>query len=347
MDNLFYLDRKNFLEFLSVIAHEYDLLAPKKDPFGTGYEPIHPDNTGDIDFPGARLTYPLKIFLFPPKEKVSVEPESSLRKTVIFGVKACDIKAVSILDNIFLDPDFVDPYYKKRRDNIILVSNDCTEPLEQCFCTLLGGNPFPAEGFDLNLSFIEDGVIIQVGSEKGKSLLEEIKTGAEAASQEQLKMRDELRQKIIDKLHDINRDYEIRVHDLPAIMESLYDSSFLEEACENCVKCCACTNICPSCHCFFLTFQGDEPEGEGRFNVVRTWDSCQSTGFARVAGGANPRENLPRLFGNRFQCKFHHKPKNYGILACTGCGRCLEACQGDIDIREVLTKACRQAVRNG
>jgi predicted aldo/keto reductase-like oxidoreductase len=55
-----------------------------------------------------------------------------------------------------------------------------------------------------------------------------------------------------------------------------------------------------------------------------------------VAGGANPRRHLYERLRNRFDKKFDFFPQALKICACTGCGRCVEACPGDIDIREVL-----------
>ena len=61
--------------------------------------------------------------------------------------------------------------------------------------------------------------------------------------------------------------------------------------------------------------------------------------MTRVAGGANPRRYLYERLRNRFDKKFEFFPNVLGVTGCTGCGRCIEACPGKIDIREVLKKA--------
>ena len=71
---------------------------------------------------------------------------------------------------------------------------------------------------------------------------------------------------------------------------------------------------------------------------LRIWDSCMIKDFARVAGGANPREKLWMRLRNRFEKKFDFFPKVAGEYACTGCGRCIQACPAKIDIRKVLKK---------
>jgi len=74
------------------------------------------------------------------------------------------------------------------------------------------------------------------------------------------------------------------------------------------------------------------------FERLRMWDSCLLMSFARVAGGANPRKLLAQRMRNRFDKKFNFFQDTIGRFGCTGCGRCIEACPGKIDIREVLSK---------
>jgi predicted aldo/keto reductase-like oxidoreductase len=62
--------------------------------------------------------------------------------------------------------------------------------------------------------------------------------------------------------------------------------------------------------------------------------------FARVAGGANPRAHRAERLLNRFDKKFNYFAEILGgTYACDGCGRCTEACTGNIDIRDVLKRA--------
>ena len=339
-NDLFVLSKDQWSTFLKKTASNYEVIAPKDGPYHLEYERIGEEETDTIVFPGARLTRPLKYFFYPPRENVSRDPSPPDKKRVIFGIKACDLAALSILDNIYLDPDFVDPFYKTRRDNAIIVSDDCTKPLENCFCVLIDGTPFATKNFDLSLSFIEDQVLVELGSEKGKNLLDNAGIDLRKAGEDLLNRRQEQRQAMIEQLKEQNKDFEFSPEKLPELVKEMYDSPMWKEICETCVSCGACSNICPSCHCFLLTYNQSEDK---KFEVLRTWDSCQSAGFSRVAGGANPREKLPSLFQNRFQCKIHYKPRNFGVFACTGCGRCNEACQGGIDIRRVLSLVAGEA----
>jgi len=91
---------------------------------------------------------------------------------------------------------------------------------------------------------------------------------------------------------------------------------------------------CPTCHCFLIF---DEKKGDG-FMRGRSWDGCQYKAFSRVAGGANPLQLRKQRLRNRYIKKFEFFPDNIDLYACTGCGRCIEGCPAEIDLREVFKK---------
>jgi ferredoxin len=128
---------------------------------------------------------------------------------------------------------------------------------------------------------------------------------------------------------------------LEGVISEAYESPVWREEADRCVECGACNTICPTCHCFLLYDQmlqaGEEME------KLRVWDSCLLKGFARVAGGENPRPELWMRLRNRFEKKFDFFPRTEGIYACTGCGRCIACCPAEIDIREVLRRLVEDA----
>jgi ferredoxin len=65
-------------------------------------------------------------------------------------------------------------------------------------------------------------------------------------------------------------------------------------------------------------------------------DACQYPGFERVAGGEDALFELPHRFKNRYMCKYVWKPQKFNAIACTGCGRCIEACIGKINKNELF-----------
>jgi sulfhydrogenase subunit beta (sulfur reductase) len=118
-----------------------------------------------------------------------------------------------------------------------------------------------------------------------------------------------------------------------------FDDTFWAEMAERCLSCRICAYVCPTCRCFDVR---DEPvqtgNGHNRFERIRCWDSCAGTTYRQIAGGHNPRAAKGERLRNRFMCKFYYYPEQYGPIACTGCGRCVDACPVNIDITEVIQR---------
>lgn len=313
------------------------LYLPRKKGDFLFYEKMKADSLDEITLGEIRPIQPLKSFLIPPQEKVSdyfaSPPHSKKKEKTILGVKSCDLESLKILDSVYEEGDFEDPFYKEARENITLISSDCTEPAETCFCVLLDLSPYPKKGFDLNLSPITGGFIVEVGSEKGKKIVEENRDLFRDAEKGQLEERDKNRTNLVKRVKEINKDFDFE-ESFREILRESFDSPAWEEAAEPCVDCAGCNHICPTCRCFLL-FDKREEKGFGR---TRLWDGCLYTGFARVAAGANPRGKLSQRFANRLLCKFSFFPENIGLDACTGCGRCISVCIGKIDMREAVKK---------
>ena len=80
---------------------------------------------------------------------------------------------------------------------------------------------------------------------------------------------------------------------------------------------------------------------------MKMWDSCMRIAYAEVAGGANPRKVLGERLKHRFMHKFSYFLERYGVDMCVGCGRCVDAEAGDVDIREVLKKLNEELIGEG
>jgi len=310
------------------------------------YAPVTEETVADLALRAPRPVASIKSLLFPVRELVAVYgeqsepglPEEHGAPGVSVGPRACEVEAVRILDQVFLEGDFEDPFYRARRQAVALVTTDCIEIRESCHCTLVGGKPFADAGFDLNLSPIEGGYVVEVGSQKGRGLLDVLDEAPPKPTEEQLAQREQARTRTVEKLHEQNREYELPKPHQEVVAQSR-DSEAWREAVRSCVACTACTNICPTCHCFLLY---DQPAGERgeRFERVKVWDSCLYADYSRMAGVGgvkpNPRAELRSRFENRILHKFQWFPENFGRLACVGCGRCIDACVGGEDVRKLL-----------
>ena len=328
----FYINRTDWEKFLAQISKTYRIYAPQEVAGDLAYQLLAPENVNKTIYGTYRAVQPLKTFFSLPQEKVT-ESTPQPDKMIVLGVKNCDLKAISVMDKIFLEGDFVDPFYRERRENTLIISSDCYQPKDTCFCALLDNNPFPEGGFDINLSPIDNGFLLEVGSPKGESFIAPIREDLKEATSDLIEKREKKRKEAKEIVIEKNKEFKTG-RPFPTVVKEEYASPEWEEAAKTCVECGACTNICPSCYCFLLV----DTKDEDKFPKVKFWDSCQHTGFARVAAGINPRAKLYERLRNRYLCKYEYRPENFGIVACTGCGRCVEACQGKIDKREVIKK---------
>ncbi len=301
------------------------------------------DSISGYRVPGFRAFDNFKSFVLPARLKVADYPsvngadvKENRNKKVLVGVKACDLASFAIIDKVFLeDGDFVDPFYKNRRQSLVLVSSDCTYSLDTCFCNLMGYSPYPKEGFDINLSEIKGGYVIESGSGVGNKILKDL--SLPEAKENQISERNKLRKKVLDELEKKNASFVKAFSKLEVLASKVFDSDSGWELGSTCVSCGACTNVCPVCYCFSLfDREGNKKEQYKRFMV---WDSCQFKGFSQMAGGMNPRFSHMNHFKNRFYHKFFRFFKIYKTYKCTGCGRCIDNCLGDIDMREVFSGA--------
>lgn len=277
-----------------------------------------------------RTIDPLKILFYLSRERV-YPLKDKYPKRIAAGVKACDLKALQLLDKALLQSGFVDPAYKNWRENTLIISADCDNVHETCSCNLVKGTPYAVSGFDLNLSVINGNYFIETGSEKCRDFIElmkkEIKvTDSVPADKESVSVN---REKIIGLLNEKNKKLN---HPNEYSEMRKTENKNWENVSKECVGCGACTNICPTCYCLILN---DESVDE-QFIRVRSYDSCQWFGYARVAGGGTPRPRMTERFRNRYLCKFDYMQKNFAETGCTGCGRCTEACAAKIDFREVV-----------
>jgi len=123
--------------------------------------------------------------------------------------------------------------------------------------------------------------------------------------------------------------------DTQAVASRLEEADVLEfwdAISEKCVGCSICTYLCPTCHCFDITDEIIEDKAVR----LRTWDSCAFPLFTLEASGFNPRPSQRERFRNRILHKFAYIPENHGQIGCVGCGRCVDACPVNLDIRQVL-----------
>jgi ferredoxin len=252
-------------------------------------------------------------------------PDAEEQKRLIFGIRPCDARALSIIDMAFKDA-YEDTYYLNRRRKTLLVGLGCVNPYDSCFCTSLGLGPMEASDVDLMLIDIGDEFIIEEVTDKGKELISKTEGLEAAAPDDEAKAReakDTAAQKVTRKIDtgEITRR-------LPLSFEN---EKFWEKVAAKCVSCGICTFLCPTCYCFDINDEAVRGDG-ARY---RNWDSCSFPIYTQMPM-ENPREEKWR----RVRQKVHHKytfyPLLFDVIACTGCGRCIRLCPVNWDITQTL-----------
>ncbi|MFC1898394.1 4Fe-4S dicluster domain-containing protein [Candidatus Cloacimonadota bacterium] len=321
------VSEKQWAEFLHKALSHYEIFAPVSRESTVDYEEITEDKIDQIYYDSVKPTTPLKAFYFPIKENVVSAKKQNPR--LILGAPACDLAALDLLDKIFLDEDFLDIYYKENRENTIVFGKDCYSFDESCHCTSYGLNPYPEKNCDVVLSHAGGNFYLQPISLKGETFL--IEMDIIEINELPAEVNDK-RKTVIDGLKQQNKDLP-DAKDTRIGIEKENEELWKKYA-ATCVSCGACSAICPTCHCFLLI-------DKKNFEKIKNWDTCQYPAFERVAAGEDPLKKLYNRLKNRYLCKFVHKPDMFDSIACTGCGRCIDACIGKINKNEVIIEACK------
>jgi ferredoxin len=349
MNKIYKIAKKDLFDLFSRLAAEYRVFVPYeyKDRLVAGE--FDAAKEASIVFGGIRQIQPLKSFLTYAREELCCPETPDAKPAIVAGVKQCDLSSLLLQDHVFLKGDFEDPTYAFRRANTLIISADCTCAKETCFCVAMGGKPYPHKYFDINLSDLGDNFLFEAATDKGKAVAGKYKTFFRDARSKDLDERDSVRERVSAEVSGfIGKRGTPDTAAVKGAVKKAYDNlQMWQDFASTCVECGACNLVCPTCHCFLIydeqLITNHEPRTTNDAHVYgkqyirgRTWDACLYKTFARVAGGANPRKHLYERLRNRFDKKFAFFPELLDYTACTGCGRCIDACAGNIDLREVL-----------
>ncbi len=360
----YFLKGEDIFRFYERIAQEFDLYVPTRIKNATppkceySFNNLPGDNyflkrylqvnKEEMVFNDYRTIEPIRAFFTYAKEEVcsyfyEEKAEDNTKPIAISGVKNCDLFSLKIQDFVFLGGNEPDLFYKSRRESALLISSDCVNFKEVCFCRAFDISPYATEGFDFNLSRVNGGYLLDIASDKAKKIIGGLWGLISPATSTQLSERQMNRASVIKQMEDHLAHHQIpKKERLKEIVLAGYDSGIWQEQMLTCVECGGCVFICDTCHCFLLF---DEP-GVKEAKRLRVWDGCLYPNFARVAGGANPLRMRYMRLRNRYLKKFDFFIENIGFQACCGCGRCIEVCPGRIDIRYILRKLNEEYIQS-
>ncbi|UCH07276.1 MAG: 4Fe-4S dicluster domain-containing protein [Deltaproteobacteria bacterium] len=325
------LRKENVSPFLNEMNKEETVLCPqwidKRDlmliPLGDG------EYTGDI----GKTTISAKTVLFPQTEEILFFKSDAISKiidsskTLVFGIRPCEMKAIQFVDRFMTRNNFRDPNYFARRENVTTVVVACHEPPSAtCFCSDAGGMPYLEEGYDVQLFDAGDHYLALAGSKAGKTILagEYFEKGDTDDTVQLLAIKENA---LASQKNGPGTKRAIEV-----LRDGDPGQGFWETLAGRCINCGGCVYVCPTCTCFNVY---DLPFDGGHVRR-RSWDACLYAGFSRETSGHNPRPTEGSRLARRHAHKLKYDVINFHESGCIGCGRCSDACPVGLGAIEII-----------
>jgi ferredoxin len=278
-----------------------------------------------------------KRFLFPPKVRLfgatrnggpdhpfSVEVrKKEAPKYAFVGARACELAAMAIQDRV-ITGEIVDPYYQSAREQAFIVAVNCLEPGGTCFCASMGTGPRCVRGFDLCLTEMNGDLGVEIGSEKGAKMLQQL------SSREATPSERRLFELLLERASEhMGRSLDTR--GLPELLAKNAESPRWKKIGARCLACANCTMVCPTCFCYSVQ---DSTDLTGKHaERCRLWGSCFSLEFSYLGAHTVRTEGWTR-YRQWMTHKLSSWLEQFGTSGCVGCGRCITWCPVGIDITE-------------
>ena len=343
---MFKIAKENLAALFQMIAADQELILPVKKS-GQANFAVWTEGA-EVDLDTLKTVKSPKDAFFPQSENlytcfkdgknIKIEPETLKNQNfVVFGMKACDIKGVEVLDKVFL-AEPVDTFYAARRAHGTIVALACHEPEETCFCKVFGVDCADPVA-DVATWMIEGELYWKALTEKGEALTKTVASLLVDADEAKVEEEKAAIRAIVEKLPYSNLSLEGWNGDV--LMEK-FNSPLWEELYKPCLACGTCTFVCPTCQCYDIK---DYDTGHG-VQRYRCWDSCMYSDFTMMAHGNNRTSQMQR-FRQRFMHKLVYFPANNdGMYSCVGCGRCIEKCPASLNIVKVVKAFQNQGGEN-
>jgi sulfhydrogenase subunit beta (sulfur reductase) len=279
-----------------------------------------------------------KRFVFPARSEVLrvrrvdgtfavASPPPPERPLALLGARACEIRALDVLDRVHADPDHPDPRYIARRADAFVVAVTCGVPSATCWCTSIGGGPEATDGYDLRLTELPDDgrphrLLVEAGSTSGAAVLAELPgTTADdvdlaAAASVVAGARERLPRRVLGE-------------ELPSLLAGHDHDPHWSEVAERCLSCGSCTSVCPTCFCSSI----EDVDGSDPAETVReqVWVSCFQLDHSNL-GGRPVRSTTAARYRQWLTHKLQTWTEQFGTTGCVGCGRCTTWCPAGIDL---------------
>jgi len=318
----------------------------------------------------------LKNFLFPAREAIQqwrqregswgvVNSRTEPVALAVIGPRACDLAALAIQDRVFLENEFVDPFYKARRERLFIVAVNCRRAAATCFCHSMQCGPEVTTGHDLLLTQVDENYIIEIGSAAGERIAKQLTTEDSICTPADLISARQVSKALADQMASRpptpvqmemavssgadKKEPSVKAPPIPRSLDTedirnlLFDnlnSGRWEEVAKRCLSCGNCTMVCPTCFCSSVEevadLAGDEIIRE------RQWASCFTLEHSQIHG-ENPRPSTKAQYRQWLTHKLAGWIDQFGSSGCTGCGRCITWCPVGIDLTEEVAAIREEA----
>jgi len=141
------INKESILPFLKEMNKKKKVFCPQSvDGRDLMFMPLEEGlYTGNI----GKTTISAKAVLFPQTEEILSFREKGISKTIdasktlLFGIRPCEMKAIQFVDQFMTRDNFIDPHYQSRREKVTTIAIACHEPpSDTCFCVDAGGMPY-------------------------------------------------------------------------------------------------------------------------------------------------------------------------------------------------------------
>jgi len=259
-------------------------------------------------------------------------------KLAMLGVRPCELAAMAVQDRVFGAPDNghfrceLNAYYKQAREKAMIVAVNCTRPGGTCFCASMGTGPQATTGFDLAMTELRLGFVIQVGSARGAELLGKLPVREPSSAELELEEA-----RLEQARLCMGRQMDTR--GLQEALNSSVEDPAWDAVAKRCLGCGNCTMVCPTCFCSTVV---DSSSLDGRtVSRIRQWESCFTHQFSYTTGGP-VRSSIRARYRHWLRHKLSTWHEQFGSSGCVGCGRCITWCPVGIDLTKEVA-----AIRSG
>ena len=335
------IEKNQWIQGLAAAEGTYRLFGPVNEGAFCNFKALSPGQAPDMDCANTRLSprsvvYPQSEVLFTyttdnsqPDAHMMKEAPAPEKPRAALGVRPCDAYAFLLVRRNFDAPDVKDTYWLRNYEATTFIGHACDRPCATCFCTTAGCGPYHEEGLDVLLVDDKDHFLAKVITDKGRAFVQAAgwQEAMDVAEADMEARRKAAEGKIVSR---VETD---RLRDIPTL--AIYASEMWEDIAFSCINCGTCTYLCPTCWCFDIQ---DETHGSQGIRM-RNWDSCMFPLFTLHGSGHNPRGQKVQRVRQRFMHKLKYYVEKYDAgIQCVGCGRCVQFCPVNIDIRKICNQ---------